>query len=681
MEGQKLEAGERSLRAELDETRRQAGDTGRMIRSATDNAARLADEREPPASPEKRLARPRILEVKHGRSRDPFERVPAEVLHYILCYLTPIEVLEVRRVSRRWRAAADANLTRCRHLDLTWDDVRDVSEERLEWLLRRLPSLRRLTSGRPVWADSIKQTLSVDMISRLLGHLQEVDLWYFSVDPQSLERLCASCPQLEHVHLPEACTEPCLAALLRHLRTLRRLDMTRADVRGACLSLLPESLEALSVSRCDNLPSACMRQLTRCPRLRELSVTRMETLQSADLAAGLAGCPRLESFTVAGCWGTQSTFLRQLSHCPRLRELDLSYMPDVQAADLAACLAACPDLEKLTVTDCMSIQSACLRQLNRCPRLRELDVSRVRGLQGADLAAGLAGCPQLERLTVTGFKDLQSVCLRQLGCCSLLRELDLSNVLGLRTEDLAAGLAGCPRLERLSVSGCDDLKSTFLRQLTRCRRLRELDVSWVKTLRASDLAAVLAGCPRLERLTAEGLKPALALCLPPAILPSLRCLNVCWSSAVSGTSLELLSVLLPGLHTLKLRGFAVQRADLSGCLLGVFARIRALSLTSPGSATDAALRRLQGFRLKRVDLSWCYNCSEETVTQLVLACPSLTVLGWCCDQSRTEAMLDSLSRHLPPDRDVTLEVDGGLLPVLPRLPPGPLRVREMSEFP
>ncbi|XP_037069249.1 uncharacterized protein LOC119090534 [Pollicipes pollicipes] len=110
-------------------------------------------------------------------------------------------------------------------------------------------------------------------------------------------------------------------------------------------------------------------------------------------------------------------------------------------------------------------------------------------------------------------------------------------------------------------------------------------------------------------------------------------------------------------------------------------QLRQLDLTRLSAVTDATLDRLHGPRLRMLNLTECVSCSTDGVTRLVLGCPSLTVLGWgWSDLDRTRSLVDSLVRQLPPDRDVTLEVNAGHLQRLPPLSPGPLSLRKYKPW-
>lgn len=52
------------------------------------------------------------------RMRDPFACLPDDVVQLVLCFLDPLRIAELRRVSRRWRDAGNVALSRSRYLDI-----------------------------------------------------------------------------------------------------------------------------------------------------------------------------------------------------------------------------------------------------------------------------------------------------------------------------------------------------------------------------------------------------------------------------------------------------------------------------------------------------------------------------------------------------------------------------------
>ena len=152
------------------------------------------------------------------------------------------------------------------------------------------------------------------------------------IDDDSLERLWIACPTLEAVRI-DRFSEEDLRLLLRHLPALRELDLGESGVTGECFSLLPGSLQRLSVAHCRSFQSDSLWQLgERCPQLRELDVSRL-ALHASDLSLALEGCPLLERLTAIG-----------LHEADFERCLPPAGLPALTHLDLCSCRAAVSDI-------------------------------------------------------------------------------------------------------------------------------------------------------------------------------------------------------------------------------------------------------------------------------------------------------------------------------------------------
>ena len=161
-----------------------------------------------------------------------------------------------------------------------------------------------------------------------------------SISEDSLKRFCSACPSLEEVKLGGFWfSDTIVEVLLHHLPALRSLELyLNNDVTGRCFSLLPDSLQRLSVTGCTGLQSDSLRQVAaRCPRLRELNVSDLYELQAGDL-------------------------------------MEVSDLYELQAGDLMAVLTGCTQLERLTHSLPVPLEQ-CLPPAG-LPALRHLDVSR-----------------------------------------------------------------------------------------------------------------------------------------------------------------------------------------------------------------------------------------------------------------------------------------------------------------
>ena len=330
----------------------------------------------------------------------PIDDLHQELLIEILSHLDWRQQLDVRRVSHRWRAAADASLTRQQELCISIGDLhrydRSLTETytgRLLNLLQSMPALRRLCvtiDGR--WLYDKTET------KKLL-----------TMDHLSAEQLSDSCPQLETLSLDCWMDNAGVETLLRRLPGLRSLHLALATVENDCLSLLPADLHSLSLYCATRLDSGQLHHLTRCRQVRELDLsgTGYQVL-SEDLAVVVATCTQLERLNVQSCNRLTADWVSHLRHCPGLRDLNLS-STEVNSEDLAMVVAACPLLERLAVAHCKKLTLDWLPELSSCPHLWELDISYLAGrfslTKNIDLSGVLTACGRIERLKLCGMRN------------------------------------------------------------------------------------------------------------------------------------------------------------------------------------------------------------------------------------------------------------------------------------
>lgn len=162
-----------------------------------------------------------------------------------------------------------------------------------------------------------------------------------------------------------------------------------------------------------------------------------------------------------------------------------------------------------------------------CPNLRSVDATFCTQLTDKVLSGALAGCPPLERLTLSVCACMSTSGLARLGPLARLRLLDLSYT---EVETLDSVLGTCPNLEVLNLANCRCLEPTALAALLPypaagpdaaplgpgssmgvalargggvLPRLRELDVSYCP-LPTSELQRILQRGAGLEVLAING---------------------------------------------------------------------------------------------------------------------------------------------------------------------------------
>ena len=522
---------------------------------------------------------------------------------------------------------------------LSWREqlgVRRVSHQWLEAVDACLAHRQELN----ICSDYLDTVLNTERLLKLLQNMPALKRFYVSdhycddskkleFSPTSVDQLCDSCPQLELVSLDCRLDEGAVETLLRRLPGLRslHLDLKRSEIEGECLSLLPVELRSISLKgSVGQYATLNIHHLRRCRQLHQLDLSG--NIVSGELAVVVASCPQLERLSVTNCRWLIGDWIPALKHCPQLCQLDLSRTM-LHAEDLAAALAACPQLERLSVAHCISLTGTWLPELRHCPRLRDLDLSQVFSIMSEDLAVAVTACPQLERLLVTWCRDLTGDWLPELRHCPWLQELDIS---GLHSEelDLSTVLTACSRLERLR----------FIDMLDPLAAIPEISLPGVTHL---DLSRTFTDDDTLLRL--------------PDLMPNLRDLRLVSCKIISNSGL---AGVLPRLTSLEV--------------------LHLIDTPSGGYGADAekpntAVSSLKGLPLRM--LAYDYP-GDMAVSDVLQHCPSLRVmlleLTLMNPGSARQIVAGLAKNPLPTDRSVILIAGTGAVEILASELPKNIRV-------
>ena len=324
-------------------------------------------------------------------------------------------------------------------------------------------------------------------------------------------------------------------------------------------------------------------------------------------------------------------------HCRRLVHVDLTRFR-LDAWSLEQLCAACPSLEAVKLP--RKCDNACVEVVLRSlSHLRSIDLACTR------ITGGFLKQPpynSVTKLVLSGCSSLELKQLEQDGgpkhssSWPQVRELDLSSTL-VTTADVARVFKQFPNLKVVSFANCNKMDSSSMLQMAVYAGLRDLDLSGVSPLQASDLFTMLIGCGKLERLVLSGCEIQEASRLSPIDRLSadlgLRELNVSAVRCQDGFSLATIIDCSPGLQCLIAPDF--HPMELAACLqcLKKCPGLRELALSRPG--TDASGKTVDSSlltsflmtcrKLERLLLAECHIVKSEDLHQLPL-CPNLREL-------------------------------------------------------
>ncbi|XP_062205030.1 F-box/LRR-repeat protein 15-like isoform X2 [Phragmites australis] len=275
------------------------------------------------------------------------------------------------------------------------------------------------------------------------------------------------------------------------------------------LSLQCHNLIDVDLSDCESLTNAICEVFSDgggCPMLRSLILDNCESLSMVELNSS-----SLVGLSLAGC--CSMTFLRLL--CPNLQNVNLDGCDHLESASLCPVgletlnLGICPKLNVLHIeSPNMSILElkgcGVLSQASiNCPSLTSLDASFCRQLVDDSLTCTAEACPLIEHLILSSCLSVGIDGLSSLHCLHKLTLLDLSYTFLINLKPV---FDSCPQLKILKLSACKYLSDSSLDALYRegaLPMLVELDLSY-SSIGQTAIEGLLACCTNLVNVNLNG---------------------------------------------------------------------------------------------------------------------------------------------------------------------------------
>ncbi len=209
-------------------------------------------------------------------------------------------------------------------------------------------------------------------------------------------------------------------------------------------------------------------------------------------------CRNLINATLEGCRNVHKTTLHALLQSnEKLANLNLTGLTAVTNATCDIIAQSCPQLEMFNVSWCKHMDARGIKVVvEGCKRLRDLRAGEIRGFDSRDVAEALFRTNKLERLVLSGCDDLSDAALRTM-VHGTDPELDI-----LTDRPVVAPR----RLRHLDLSRCSRLTSHGVKALGHfAPELQGLQLSGCTGLADEALEPILASTPRLTHLELEDL--------------------------------------------------------------------------------------------------------------------------------------------------------------------------------
>lgn len=209
-------------------------------------------------------------------------------------------------------------------------------------------------------------------------------------------------------------------------------------------------------------------------------------------------CKNLMTATLEGCRNFQrSTLHNLLKSNVKLAHLNLTGLTAVTNATCKIIAQSCTQLEMFNVSWCKHMDARGIRAvIEGCPKLKDLRAGEIKGFDNTDVALALFNTNNLERLVLSGCDELSDSALRTIlhghePEIDILTDRPLVPARKLRHLDISR----CTRLTDHGVGALGHLVPD----------LEGLQLSGITSLTDSALEPILASTPRLTHLDLEDL--------------------------------------------------------------------------------------------------------------------------------------------------------------------------------
>ncbi|KAJ7546630.1 hypothetical protein O6H91_08G047700 [Diphasiastrum complanatum] len=513
--------------------------------------------------------------------RKRIQLLRSEVLEQVLQRYTNLQHLDLSlciRVTDRSLLSV-AKFLGVRLLSINLSKIGGFSDTGLAYLARECPSLVEVDLS---YCSNLGD-LGVISLAQL-SNLQSLQLMgCHSITDAGLGCLAAGCKNLCVLNL-KGClgiTDAGIAFIAANCKLLHTLDLSYTEVtdKGLASITILDSLKDLNLVACNNVDDTGLEHLRNsCKTLLRLDVSRCQNVSDAGITALADGPVALQQIT--------------LSYCSQITD------------EVLATFQKFDCLQTIKLDGCEIAGKGLLFIGKGCKQLRELSLSKSRGVSDLGIAAVASGCTGLHKVDLTCCRDLSDVVLASLatsckglialkmeGCelitekglallgegCSSLEELDFTdssiNDLGLKA------ISRCSALRILKLGFCYNISDQGLRHIgASCYNLRDLDLYRSREIGDGGVAAVSCGCQRLKGM------------------------NLSYCPKVTDASLQSISQLRE-----------LRQLEVRGCAL----------VTSLGLSIVAAGCK----RLLELDIKRCTRIDDVGVLAVARSCPNIRMIN------------------------------------------------------
>eukprot|EP00088_Acartia_fossae_P021172 TRINITY_DN22663_c0_g1_i11.p1 TRINITY_DN22663_c0_g1~~TRINITY_DN22663_c0_g1_i11.p1 ORF type:complete len:601 (-),score=50.87 TRINITY_DN22663_c0_g1_i11:588-2390(-) len=239
------------------------------------------------------------------------------------------------------------------------------------------------------------------------------------------------------------------------------------------------NLNKIRLDNCHVATGQVLQSLVKhAPKISDISLANCHLLNMVDFQI-LCSLTKLESLNLYRTVIGQPAIISILCNNRNLKHLSLACCSNIDGDEVCMYLSHCqPHLETIDFWRCNTITERGIGALSHCSKLRDLDLGWCLSIQGTSgaLAHLVECCPDIERLYITAHRQTGD---REVRAISGLKKLEQLDILGNRNVTLVTIqdlLTSAQTLRLLDISFCDQLGDGNVNQLR--QDFPRVDIKW-----------------------------------------------------------------------------------------------------------------------------------------------------------------------------------------------------------
>jgi len=242
-----------------------------------------------------------------------------------------------------------------------------------------------------------------------------------------------------------------------------------------------------------------------CPNLSICNLENVFQITKKGLLYLVKACPLLTHITLSGCLGISGSGFAAVGQSKGLQSLKVSGCNQITTGSFMKIFMGCNQLEEIDLSYCSLITDHEIKLMSEnCIKLTHINLKNCCQVSDAGIVYLSEKCKILAFISIARnsmASRVSDVALLALGGgCKYITSINLSGCEMITDAGISWLTAGCKNLQSINLSNCSKVTNGSMRNIGECSLLRKLVITNVNKVSDLGLRCLAEGCPALEYL-------------------------------------------------------------------------------------------------------------------------------------------------------------------------------------